>query len=328
MKEIDSLALANVQLNLESAYKAFFRNKNIGFPKFKSMKHSRKTYTTNNQKGSIVLVDNYIKLPKIGKIKCVVHRNLKDEWQLKSATVSMDIDGKFYVSVLFHYECNTVINCNSDNVIGLDYKSDGLYVDSEGRSPEPHKYYRKAQKRLRKLQQKLSHKMESHIIGYDVKRRPMYDRKLIKCKNIQKQRKKVAVLSEHIANQRKDFLHKESAAIAKQYDVVCVENLNMQALANKNFGNGKATLDNGYGMFLKFLQYKLEERGKQFVKVDKFFPSSQLCSNCGYRNLELKNLRIRKWDCPQCGKHHERDVNSAINIRNEGVRILQEKLVA
>ena len=110
--------------------------------------------------------------------------------------------------------------------------------------------------------------------------------------------------------------------------MVCVENLNMKALANKEFGNGKATLDNGYGMFLTFLQYKLEDRGKYLIKVDRFFPSSQICSDCGYVNKEVKNLQIRKWICPHCGAEHNRDINSAINIRNEGLRLLRNKLVS
>lgn len=108
--------------------------------------------------------------------------------------------------------------------------------------------------------------------------------------------------------------------------MVCVEDLNMKALSNKGFGNGKATMDNGYGMFRTFLQYKLEERGKYLVRVDKFFPSSQICSDCGYRNEEVKDLRIRKWVCPHCGVEHDRDVNAAINIRNEGLRILLKQL--
>ena len=172
----------------------------------------------------------------------------------------------------------------------------------------------------------MSRQIKSHIVGYGEKRRPVFNRKLSDCKNIQKQRKKVAGLSEHIANQRKDFLHKQSIAIAKQYDVVCVEDLNMQALANKGFGNGKATLDNGYGKFLAFLQYKLEERGKYLVKVDKYFPSSRICSDCGCRNDAVKDLRVRHWKCPQCGEEHDRDVNAAINIRNEGLRMLLKKV--
>ena len=328
LKEVDSLALANTQIHLESAYKEFFRSKRIGFPKFKSAKHSCKSYTTNNQKNSIALDNGYIKLPKVGKVRCMLHRKPKDGWQLKSATVSMDTSDSFYVSVLFHYETSNTLVHNINNAIGLDYKSDGLYIDSEGHSPKIHKYYRKAQKRLRKLQHKLSHMMESHIVRYGINHKPIYDRKLDKCKNIQKQRKKVGKLACHVANQRKDFLHKESIAIAKQYDVVCVENLNMSLLANRGFHNGKATMDNGYGMFLQFLQYKLEDRGKYFIKVDRFFPSSQICSDCGYRNKEVKNLQIRKWTCPNCDAVHDRDVNSAINVRNEGLRVLQEELVA
>ena len=181
---------------------------------------------------------------------------------------------------------------------------------------------------MKRVQKKLSRQIESHIVGYRAKRRPVFDRKLSDCKNVQKQQKKLANLSEHVANQRKDFLHKQSTAIAKQYDVVCVEDLNMKSLSNKGFGNGKVTLDNGYGMFLTFLQYKLEERGKYLVKVDKCFPSSQVCSDCGYRNDELKDLQIRKWTCPHCGVEHDRDINAAINIRNEGLRLLLQQKVA
>ena len=328
LKEVDSLALANVQLQLQQSFHVFFSHKNIGFPKFKSAKHSKKSYTTNNQNGTISLVDGGIKLPKIGIIKAKLHRKPKNSWQLKSATVSMDSDGRFYVSVLFHYEenVNEISVINDDKVIGLDYKSDGLYVDSNGYCPRMKPYYRKTQKRLRKLQKKLSHRIESHIKKYGIKRKPVFNRKLEECKNIQKLKKKIAIVSCHSKNQRKDFLHKRSFEIANQFDVVCVEDLNMKALANKGFGNGKATLDNGYGMFLTFLQYKLDDRGKYLVKVDRFFPSSQICSDCGYINKEMKNLQIRKWKCPHCGEEYDRDVNAAINIRNEGLRLLREKL--
>ncbi len=139
--------------------------------------------------------------------------------------------------------------------------------------------------------------------------------------NRNKQRIKVAKIYEKVANQRKDFLHKQSRQIANAYDCVCIEDLNMQTMSQTlNFG--KSVSDNGWGMFVTFLQYKLEEMGKKLIKVDKFFASSQTCSCCGYKNSETKNLIIREWDCPKCGTHHDRDINAAINIRNEGLRLI------
>ena len=146
----------------------------------------------------------------------------------------------------------------------------------------------------------------------------------IKSKNYLKQLKKVSKIHRHIANQRLDNLHKISTGIANRYDVVCVEDLNMKAMSNKGFGNGRATMDNGYGSFLNMLEYKLSDRGKYFIKVDKWYPSSQLCHCCGYRDPLLKDLRIRKWECPSCGTFHDRDTNAAINILHEGLRLLKE----
>ena len=249
LKEVDSLALANVQLNLQTAYKNFFRDKRVGFPKFKSLKHSRKSYTTNNQKGSVAIIGNAIKLPKIGKIKAVIHRQPDTNWLIKSATVSQDSDGKFYISILFEYEKIITSIPVTDNAIGLDYKSDGLYMDSNGKIGSNHKYYRESHKKLAKEQRRLSRKVGSRKGEY-------------KSNNYIKQQLKVAKIHKHIANQRLDNLHKLSTEIANQYDVVCVETLNMKSISNKGFGNGKATMDNGYGMFLNMLEYKLLDRGK------------------------------------------------------------------
>ena len=131
----------------------------------------------------------------------------------------------------------------------------------------------------------------------------------------------MAKLHEKVANQRKDFLHKQSGQIANAYDCVCIENLDMKAMS-QSMHFGKSVSDNGWGMFTAFLQYKLEEIGKKLIKVDKFFASSQICSVCGYKNSETKNLSIRAWDCPECGTHHDRDKNAAINIKNEGMRLV------
>lgn len=266
LKEVDSLALANVQLHLQSAMKSCFdksRKRQNGFPKFKSAKHSRKSYTTNNQKGTVaILADKYIRLPKIGLVKAVIHRKPDDDWNLKSATITQD---------------------------------------SNGYSPSGHKYYRRNQERMAHAQRKLKHK----TVGSN---------------NYRKQQRRIAKIQKHTSNQRLDFLHKESTKIANLYDLVCVESLDMKAMANKGFGNGKATLDNGYGMFLNMLEYKLADRGKYFIKIDKWYPSSQICSYCG-RQKKL-SLADRMYKC-DCGLSINRDQNAAINIRNEGLRILK-----
>ena len=313
LKEVDSLALTNAQLNLQGAFRSCFdksRKKQNGFPKFKSAKRSRKSYTTNNQHGTIEIKENSIKLPKIGEVKAAIHRNPEDGWVIKSATISQEPDGKYYASVLFEFTA-PVCSCEADinNAIGLDYASDGLYVDSNGNVGTNHKFYRESQKKLAKAQRRLS-RMKGSKKGE------------VKSNNYLKQLKKVNKIHNHTANQRRDNLHKLSTEIANRYDVVCVESLNMRSMANKGFGNGKATLDNGYGKFLEMLEYKLADRHKYFVKVDKWYPSSQICSCCGERNPLLKDLKIREWSCPACGVFHERDINAAVNILHEGLRLL------
>lgn len=315
LKEVDSLALANKQLDLQAAFRNTFsksRKKKNRFPRFKSAKHSRKSYTTNNQKGTVAIIDNrYIKLPKVGKVKAVIHRIPDDDWNIKSATVSQESDGKYYVSVLFEFDKahNTYI-ADKTNAIGLDYASDGLYVDSNGNVGTNHKYYRESHDKLAKAQHKLS-RMQGSKKHED------------KSNNYIKQLRKVNKIHRHIANQRVDNLHKISTEIANQYDVVCVESINMRSMSNKGFGNGKATLDNGYGMFLSMLEYKLSDRNKYLVKVDKWFPSSQICHCCGALHPEMKELANRKMIC-DCGLTINRDENAAINILNEGLRLLSE----
>ena len=301
LKEVDSLALANAQLNLQTAYNNFFRSKSVGFPKFKSKKSNHRSYTTNCINGNIKLIDGYIVLPKLGKVKIKQHRNIQADYKLKSVTVSQNPSGKYFVSVLFEYE-SIVIKKEPKTFLGLDYSMHELYVDSNGDEPCYPKYYRNAEKTLKRAQQKLS-KMQKDS------------------KNRDKQRKRVAILHEKVANQRKDFLHKLSRQIANVYDCVCIESLNMKAMS-RSLNFGKSVHDNGWGMFTTYLKYKLEDMGKQLIKVDKFFASSQVCNVCGYKNSEVRNLSIREWDCPNCKTHHNRDVNAAINIKNEGMRLV------
>ena len=316
LKEVDSLALANKQLDLQEALRNCFsksRKKNNRFPKFKSAKHSRKSYTTNNQHGTVAVTDDSIKLPKIGYVKAVIHRKPDNNWAVKSATVSKESDGKFYISVLFEFAdaLNSYV-ANTTNAIGLDYASDGLYVDNNGNVGTNHKYYRESHDKLAKAQHKLSRMQGAK-------------KHEVKSNNYRKQLCKVNKIHRHIANQRLDNLHKISTEIANQYDVVCVETLNMKSMSNKGFGNGKATLDNGYGKFLSMLEYKLSERNKYLVKVDKWFASSQICHCCGSVHSEMKNLAIRTMKC-DCGLTISRDQNAAINILHEGLRILNESL--
>lgn len=313
LKEVDSLALANASMNLQAAFSNFFsrtRKKKNGFPKFKSFKRSKRVYTTNNQRGTVAIINSkYIKLPKIGKIKAAIYRTPDENWVLKSATISQDRDGKYYASVLFEFDkpVNTYV-ADTHNAIGLDYASDGLYVDHNGNVGTNHKYYRESHNKLAKAQRRLSR----------MKGSKKHEKK---SSNYLKQLRKANKIHRHIANQRKDNLHKLSAEIANRYDVVCVEDLNMKAMSNKGFGNGKATMDNGYGMFLPMLEYKLNERGKYLIKVDKWYPSSQLCHVCGTLHPEMKDLKIRTMRC-DCGLVIGRDQNAAINILNEGLRIL------
>ena len=315
LREVDSLALANKQMDLQEAFSNRFsrsRKKKNGFPKYKSAKHSRKAYTTNNQKGTVAIIDGkYIRLPKVGKVQAVIHRIPDDGWSIKSATVSQESDGKYYISVLFEFEnaANPYV-ADKTNAIGLDYASDGLYVDSNGNVGTNHKYYRESHDKLAREQRRLSRMQGSK-------------KHEVKSNNYIKQLRKVNKIHRHIANQRLDNLHKISTEIANQYDVVCVESLNMRSMANHGFGNGKATLDNGYGMFLSMLGYKLADRNKYLIKVDKWFPSSQICHCCGMLHPEMKDLAIRTMKC-DCGLTISRDRNAAINILQEGLRLLTE----
>ena len=307
--DVDSTALQSANDALAAAFSNFFA-KRAKFPTFHK-KQINESYTSKKIHGSnnIALGSKYVKLPKLGYVKAKIHKLPDLNWMIKSATVSRDSDGKFYVSILFELDepVNTYV-ADTHNAIGLDYASDGLYVDNNGNIGTNHKFFRESQTKLAKAQRKLSRMKGSKKNEH-------------KSSNYRKQLCKVNKIHRHIVNQRKDNLHKLSTEIANRYDVVCVEDLNMKAMSNKGFGNGKATMDNGYGMFLPMLEYKLNERGKYFVKVDKWFPSSQLCHACGTLHPEIKDLKIRTMRC-DCGLVIGRDQNAAINILNEGLRIL------
>lgn len=301
LNEVDSLALANAQMNLQSAYNNFFRNTKVGFPKFKSKKHKKNIYTTNNQNGTISIIGNHIKLPKVGNVKIVYHRIIPDDYKIKSATISLTASGKYYVSVLTEYQINIpTIKLDKDNSLGLDYSSHSFYADSQGKEANYPKFYRRTQQKLANEQRKLSYMKYGSS-------------------NYLKQKLRVAKISEHISNQRKDWLHKLSTELSNNYDYICVEDLNMKNMS-QSLKLGKSTMDNGFGMFKTFLQYKLMERGKQFIVIDKWFPSSKMCRFCGTVNKDLK-LSDRVWTC-SCGKTLNRDENAAINILDVGLSMV------
>lgn len=302
LKEVDSLALANAQMNLQTAYNNFFRSPKVGFPKFKSKKRNKNSYTTNNDKGGKLRIENgRIRLPKIGFVKMKQHRNIPDNQKIKSATITKTPSGKYYVSILVEYEQYIPdVQLDKNKALGLDYASHSFYVDSQGREADCPKFYRNAQIILAKEQRKLSHmKYGSN--------------------NYQKQRLRVARVQERIANQRKDWIHKLSTQLANDYDYICVEDINMQNMA-QSLNLGKSTNDNGFGMFRTFLAYKLTDRGKKLIKIDKWFPSSKMCRFCGTINKNL-TLADRIWTC-ECGKTLNRDENAAINIMNVGLSMV------
>ena len=300
LKEVDSLALANEQLHLETAYRNFFRDKKTGFPKFKSKHKGHNSYTTNLVNGNIVLDDGFLKLPKLGKVKIKRHRVIPDNYHLKSVTVSQTPTGKYYASILYEYYTD-IKEAILENVIGLDFSMNELYIDSNGIIPEFPRPYRTMQAKLAKEQRKLSKRKKGGS-------------------NYRKQRHRVALIHEKTANQRKDFLHKRSRQIANAYDAVCIENLDMKAMS-QTLNLGKSVSDNGWGSFTRMLDYKLNEQGKILIKVDKWYPSSKTCSHCGFVKDELV-LSERTFRCDNCGFALDRDYNSAINIRKEGIRLL------
>ena len=308
LKEVDSLALANAKLNLETAFKNFFE-KRSKYPKLhKKGKHD--SYTTNNQKSgknsyTIEIIDKKIKLPKLGFVKIKQHRTLGNDEIIKSVTISK-VGGNYYISVLTEREPKPmkkadVSTISEDRVLGLDFSVPHFYADHKGNFLEYPKYYRNAQKKLAKEQRRLS-------------------RKEYRSRNYYKQLQKVQKLQEHIANQRKDFLHKLSRELVNQYDAICFEDINLSNL-KQTLRFGKSISDEGFGMFRTFVKYKLAREGKHFVLIDKWFASTKLCSHCGYKNNDI-TLNTLEWYCPECGTLHLRDHNAAINIKREGYRML------
>jgi len=311
LKEVDSLALANVQLHLEAAYRKFFREEKAGFPRYKTKRHNRQSYTTNVVNNNIRLEGKRLRLPKAGEVKIVLHRQIPQEAVLRSVTIVREGSGKYYACILCELPEPENQRAEADTeeakILGIDYAMQGMGVFSDGTKAEYPGYYRRAQKRLAREQRKLSHCEKGS-------------------RNYEKQRKRVAVCHEKIRNQRNDYQHKKTRELAERYDAVAVEDLDMKALS-RCLHLGKGVMDNAYGAFLQKLSYKLEEEGKELIRIDRWYPSSQICSSCGTIHPEVKDLSVREWVCDNCLQYHDRDINAAMNIRKEGRRLLKEKVM-
>ena len=297
LKEVDSLALSNAQLNRNAAFKSFFSHK-TGFPKFKS-KRNDQSYTTNNQ-GSVKFSSNnrYISIPKCPRIRIKKHRDF--EGTIKSITISMTTDNKYYMSLLVEEETKPMEP--TDKMVGLDLGLKDLIVDSNGHKYKNHKYLTRSQNKLTKEQRKLSKMTKGS-------------------NNRNKQRIKVAKLHRHIQNQRNDYLHKLSKKIIDENQIICIEDLKVKDMMSDS-KLARNISDVSWSRLVSMLIYKADWYGRKVIKIPSTYPSSQLCSICSYKNSLTKDLAIRKWTCPKCGSIHDRDINAAKNILSKGIEIL------
>ena len=305
LKEVDSIALQSSVKNLSDSFSRFFKKQNRR-PQFKSKKNPVQSYTTKNVNKSITIIENIIKLPKLGQVKFAKSRELNG--RILNATIRKNPSGKFFVSILCEEEVPELPKTGLE--IGIDLGITDFAILSNGQKIDNNRFTSKMEKTLKREQRKLS-------------RRALLAKKagkeLFEARNYQKQKKKVARLHEKVINQRTDFLNKLSTEIVKNHDSICIEDLNTKGML-RNHKLAKSISDVSWFSFVSKLQYKAEWYGREIIKVDKWFPSSQLCSKCGHKDGK-KSLEIREWTCPVCHAHHDRDINASKNILAEGLQI-------
>ena len=297
LKEVDCVALQQSLKDLDFAYQNFFNG--AKYPKFKSKKRDKNSYRTNNK----IQFDQYakkIKIPKVGWISFKDKSNFKGIKKIYNITITKTSSGKYFASISAEVNIKTFEKANQS--CGIDLGLKNLCILSDGMKFENPKFLAINEKRLKLLQKSLSRKIRG-------------SKKYIKT------RIKLAKFHEYIANCRRDYLHKLSLFLVKKYDIICTETLKIQNML-KDHKYAKAVSDAGWYEFCRQLEYKCLWYNKKFVKIDTYFASSQLCSNCGFKNSKVKDLEVREWTCSNCGSYHDRDINAAINILNEGLRIL------
>ena len=308
LSEVDSMALINTQLNLNQACRLLFPKGKT--PRFRAKGKDKRSYTTNWINNNIEIIrikddENYIKLPKLGRVRIILHRDIPAEWRMKHATVKETASSKFFISLTFDAKIEPVKTIKEfDKIEAFDYSMPSLVVSASGENDitaDDIRWYRNLEEKIAREQRKLSRMRHGS-------------------RNYWEQKHRIGKLHEKSRNRRKDFLHKLSCNVSRSFDAVIVEDINLQHMSQAlNFG--KSVYDNGYGMLRNMLLYKLNEQGKILVKVDRFFPSSKRCSHCHEVNHELK-LSDREWTCRNCGTHHDRDKNSCKNLLDEGKDIL------
>ena len=328
LKEVDSLALANSQMNLKQAFRNYKNNKDhFSKPKFKKKSRSKLSYKTNNKKSAntIRIENNRLILPKFKSgIKIVLHRQI--EGLIKSVTIEQVPSGYYTASILYEVLDKPIeTTLSKENIVGIDLGLTHLAITSDNKKYDNPKHFRKLQKKLAKEQKILSRRFNNNVkeLVYDENGnyvKTVFKKSLKDCKNYQKQRRKVAKIHNKIKNQRLDNLHKVSTEIVKNHDYVVLETLRVHNMI-KNRKLSKSIADVGWSMFVNMIKYKCERYGKECVQIDQWFPSSQICSHCNHKDGR-KVLSVREWTCSNCGTHHDRDINAAINIKNKGLELI------